>query len=242
MSNTEKESYKFQAETSQLLDLMIHSLYTHKEIFLRELISNASDALDKLRFRSLTDPSLLEEDSELEVWLAIDKDAHTISISDNGVGMTKQEVIDNIGTIAQSGSKAFLKAMKDADGKSDLDLIGQFGVGFYSAFMVGKNISLETRAAGQQYGVRWESTGEGDYTLEPCDRNQRGTTITIHLRDELVNPDRPEEDYLNQYTVQNLVKRYSDYIEYPVKMTFVTDEYPKDENGERIADAEPGQC
>ena len=234
----EKESRKFQAETKQLLDLMIHSLYTHRDIFLRELISNASDALDKVRFQSLTDPSLAEG-GDLEIWTSIDKEEKTLSISDNGVGMTKQEVIDNIGTIAQSGSKSFIKALESASKDPSLDLIGQFGVGFYSAFMVGQKIELITRAAGQKYGIRWESNGEGEYTIEPFDRAQRGTTVTIYLRDELVDPDRPEEDYLNQYTIQNMVKKYSNYIQYPIKMAFKTEEYPRDDKGERIEGKEP---
>ncbi len=235
-----KEKRQFQAETKQLLNLMINSLYTHKEIFLRELISNASDALDKVRFRSLTDADVLGKDKELEIWISIDKKKHLVSISDNGIGMTKKEVIKNIGTIAQSGSKTFLKALEKApkDG-SPVDLIGQFGVGFYSSFMVADRVELVTRTAGEKKATRWVSKGEGTYTLEETERESRGTTVTLHIRKDLVDPDQPEDDYLNQYTVQNLVKRYSDYIRYPVKMGFETDDYPRDEKGEIIKDAEP---
>jgi len=239
-----KESRKFEAETKQLLNLMIHSLYTHKEIFLRELISNASDALDKIRFRALTEPDLIPEGQELEIWLSIDKDKKSLSISDNGVGMTREEVIENIGTIAQSGSKAFAKALENAKEKGEkaqLDLIGQFGVGFYSAFMAAQKIELTTRAAGSEPkdAIRWESDGQGEYTLEPWEREERGTTVTVFLRDELLDPDQPEEDFLNQYTIQNMVRRYSNYIEYPIKMGFVTEEKPRDEEGKIIEDAEP---
>ncbi len=237
-----RENRRFQAETKQLLNLMIHSLYTHKEIFLRELISNASDALDKIRFRALTDANLAKESKDLEIWISIDKDQKSLSISDNGVGMTRDEVIENIGTIAQSGSKAFIQAMESAKGKdeqSQLDLIGQFGVGFYSAFMVAKKIELITRAAGSKEAVRWESDGQGEYVIEPWEREERGATVTVYLRDDLVDPDQPEEDFLNQYTIQNLVRRYSNYIEYPIKLGFVTEEHPRDEEGNRIEDAEP---
>lgn len=236
------EKRQFKAETKQLLNLMINSLYTHKEIFLRELISNASDALDKVRFRSLTDTSIMDKDKELEIWISIDKKRNTLSLSDNGIGMTKKEVIKNIGTIAQSGSDSFLKALEKTpkDG-SPVDLIGQFGVGFYSAFMVADRAELVTRAAGQSKATRWVSKGEGSYTLEDAERESRGTTVTLHIRKELVDPDRPEDDYLNQYTVQNLVKRYSDYIRYPIKMGFETDDYPRDDKGEVIKDAKPNK-
>jgi len=230
-TTNKKESRQFQAETRQLLDLMVHSLYTHKEVFLRELLSNASDAIDKVRFKALTDTSLLADNEDLEIWLAIDKDGKTISISDNGIGMTYDEVIENIGTIAQSGSKTFLKALQDQkDNSSRLDLIGQFGVGFYSSFMVADKVTIETRASGDVEGVRWESGGEGTYTIEPFGRGMRGTTVTLHLREDMLNPDNPREDFLNQYTIQNLVKKYSDFINYPIKMEFEVDDYANTPN------------
>lgn len=233
------ENHTFQAETKQLLNLMIHSLYTHNEIFLRELISNASDALDKVRFAALTNADLLNNDEQLEIWLEINKDNKTLSISDNGIGMNRQEVIDNIGTIAQSGSKAFLKALEAKSEDERVELIGQFGVGFYSSFMVAKKVELVTRAAGEETATYWVSEGEGTYKLGEAKREKRGSTITLHLRDDLIDPDRPEEDYLNQYTIQNMVKRYSDYIRYPIKMNFVTDVYPKGEDGQPDYQAEP---
>jgi len=215
------ENHQFQAETRQLLNLMIHSLYTHKEIFLRELLSNASDALDKLRFRSLTEKGLMGEDEGLEIWLAIDKENKTLSISDNGVGMTHDEVIENIGTIASSGSLAFLEAArKKGDEVDDLDLIGQFGVGFYSSFMVAEKVVVDTKAAGDSQAVRWISSGEGTYTLEEIDLKDRGTTVTLHLREDVLDPKDPAEDFLNQYTLQNLVRKYSDFITHPIKINF----------------------
>lgn len=229
------ETMQFQAETRQLLNLMIHSLYTHKDVFLRELISNASDALDKVRFRSLTDSSLLSDDESLEVWISINKDAKTISISDNGIGMSREDVINNIGTIARSGSKQFIQALKDKQEKGegqDLDLIGQFGVGFYSSFMVADRVEVVTRGIDSDAGVRWESAGEGEFTLEEAKVPSRGTTITLHLREDVLDPSDPAEDYLNQYTVQNLVKKYSDFITYPVKMNFEKEVYPEKKEGE----------
>ncbi|MDJ0837165.1 MAG: molecular chaperone HtpG [Acidobacteriota bacterium] len=218
-----KSNRQFQAETRQLLNLMIHSLYTHKEIFLRELLSNASDALDKVRFQSLTESGLVGENETLEIWLAIDKEKKTLSISDNGIGMTRAEVIDNIGTIARSGSLAFLKAareQKEGSGSEDLDLIGQFGVGFYSSFMVAQKVELVSRSMSGDYGVRWVSAGEGQYTIEEIEAPERGTSITLHLRDEVLDPKDPAEDFLNQYTLQNLVRKYSDFINYPIKINF----------------------
>jgi len=217
-----KVSKQFQTEAKQLLNLMIHSLYTHKEVFLRELLSNASDALDKARFQALTDPSMLADNEELETWVAIDKEEKTLSISDNGIGMTRDEVIDNIGTIARSGSKAFLEAMKSSKDKDteSLDLIGQFGVGFYSSFMVAHKVELTTRSNADEIGTLWVSEGEGSYTLEEVSVPRRGTTITLHLREEVLDPDDPAEDFLNQYTIQNLVRKYSDFITAPIKMSF----------------------
>jgi molecular chaperone HtpG len=227
----EKKTHTFQAETKELLNIMINSLYTHREIFLRELISNSSDALDKINFRSLTQPELLEDDYEFKIILAIDKDAKTFSISDNGIGMTYDEVIQNIGTIARSGSKAFLESIKNKD---EVDLIGKFGVGFYSAFMVAEKVTLVTRAAGAKEGTRWESMGDGTFTIEEVPVEKRGTHITLHLREEVYETKEPEEDFLNQYTIQNLVKKYSDYIGYPIEMDFVREDPVRDKDGKAI--------
>ena len=182
-----KETHEFQAETKQLLNLMIHSIYTNHEIFLRELISNASDAIDKLHFASLTDKSILEGNEDYEIFLIPDKDSHTLTISDNGIGMNKEEIVENLGTIAKSGTKAFLEQLKkekENAGNADIsdNLIGQFGVGFYSAFMVAEKVTVVTRKAGEKEAVRWESTGDGSYTMEECEKETRGTTITITSR------------------------------------------------------------
>ena len=179
---THKETLEFQAEVSQVLSLVIRSLYSNKEIFLRELISNASDAAEKLRFEALTDEGLYEDDSDLKIRIEVDKDAGTLTVSDNGIGMSRQEVIDTIGSIASSGTRRFLENLT-GDQTKDSQLIGQFGVGFYSAFIVADKVTLESRRAGleAEHGVRWESTGEGDYTLETVERTQRGTAVTLHL-------------------------------------------------------------
>jgi len=236
-NNITKETREFQAETKQLLDLMIHSIYTNREIFLRELISNASDAIDKIRFESLTNPDLLEDNSDFEIFLVPDEGTKTLTISDNGLGMTYNEVVENIGTIAKSGTKAFLQKLKDSGSSTDNELIGQFGVGFYSAFMVSKKVTLITRTAGQTKGIRWESTGDGTYTIEECDKETRGTTIILTLQDEHCSPDHPSENFLNRHTLQNLVKKYSDYIRYPIKMNFIKEEKPCDADGKIIEDA-----
>jgi molecular chaperone HtpG len=207
-----KETMEFQTEVRQLLDLMIHSLYSNKEIFLRELISNASDALDKQRFDALSQPALNEGNAELKVRIEIDKDANTLTISDSGIGMTRQEVIDNIGTIANSGTRKYLEALK-ADQASESNLIGQFGVGFYASFMVADKITLTTRRAGSDTseGVCWVSTGEGGYELESVEKAERGTSITLHLKDD-------EGEFLTGYRVRGIISRYSDHISFPVEM------------------------
>ncbi|CUH97102.1 Chaperone protein HtpG [Propionispora sp. 2/2-37] len=232
-----KETREFQTETKQLLDLMIHSIYTNREIFLRELISNASDAIDKIRFASLTNQDLLEGNADFEIFLLPDEGTKTLTISDNGMGMTYDEVVENIGTIAKSGTKAFLEKMKESGSGSASDLIGQFGVGFYSAFMVAKKVTLITRAPGQAKGVRWESAGDGAYTIEECEKEARGTTIILTLHDEHCAADHPAENFLNRYTLQSLVKKYSDYIRSPIKMNFVKEEKPRDPDGKIIEDA-----
>lgn len=226
-----KETLSFQAETKELLNLMVNSLYTHREIFLRELISNASDALDKINFQSLTQPDILEGDSEFKIFLEVDKDKKTLSVSDNGIGMTRQEVIDNIGTIARSGSKSFLSQVKD---KGDIELIGKFGVGFYSSFMAADKVTLFTRAAGSKEAFKWESKGDGQYTLEKVARKERGTTIVLHIRPDCCETGNPEEDFLNPYTLQNLVRKYSDYIRYPIEMDFYHEEPEKDKDGKAV--------
>lgn len=233
-----KEMREFQAETKQLLDLMVHSIYTNREIFLRELISNASDAIDKLRFESLTNQELLEGNSEFEIFLVPDAASHTLTISDNGLGMSYDEVIDNIGTIAKSGTKAFLEKLKESkESGTDKELIGQFGVGFYSAFMVSEKVTLITRKAGEQKAVKWESAGDGSYTIEEAEKAERGTTVILSLLPEFYG-DKAEADYTSTYTLENLVKKYSDYVRFPVKMNFEIEEMPKDEEGKPVEGAE----
>ncbi len=207
-----KETLGFQTEVKQLLQLMIHSLYSNKEIFLRELISNASDAADKLRFEALSDNALWENDTDLKIRIDYDKDARTITIADNGIGMTRQEVIEHIGTIAKSGTRQFFENLS-GDQARDTNLIGQFGVGFYSAFLVADKVTLCTRKAGlgAEHGVRWESSGEGDYTLEMMEKNTRGTEIVLHLRKE-------NEDMLSSYQLKSIIRKYSDHITLPIVM------------------------
>ncbi len=240
-ASTTKETREFQAETRQLLDLMVHSIYTNREIFLRELISNASDALDKLRFASLTNQDLLEGDADFRIEIEPDEISHTLTIKDNGMGMTYDEVVENLGTIAKSGTKAFLEKMKESGAAGDQDLIGQFGVGFYSAFMVAQKVTVLTRAPGQEKGVKWESAGDGTYTIEACDKTNRGTTIMLTINEEHRNPERPGENFLNRYVLESLVKKYSDYIRYPIKMGFIREEKPQDAEGKIIEDAPASQ-
>jgi molecular chaperone HtpG len=208
----QKETLTFQAEVSQVLNLVIRSLYSNKEIFLRELVSNASDAAEKLRFEALADDALYESDPELRIRLHIDKDANTLSIEDNGIGMSRTEVGETIGTIASSGTKKFLSELS-GDQTKDSALIGQFGVGFYSAFIVADKVTLETRRAGLSAaeGVRWESNGEGSYTLETIERAQRGTTVTLHLNEDA-------KDYLDDWRLRSVVNKFSDHIAMPVEM------------------------
>lgn len=211
-SDAQKETRGFQTEVKQLLHLMIHSLYSNKEIFLRELISNASDAEDKLRFEALSNPELYENDPELKIWLDFDKDAKTITIRDNGIGMSREEVITNLGTIAKSGTADFLSKLS-GDQKKDAKLIGQFGVGFYSAFIVADRVEVLTRRAGAspEEGVRWESKAEGDFTVETIRHEPRGTTIILHLKNE-------ELEFADGWRLRSLVKKYSDHISFPVVM------------------------
>ncbi len=207
-----KETLGFQTEVRQLLKLMIHSLYSNKEIFMRELISNGSDACDKLRFEALTDNALFEDDGELKIRIDVDKEQRTITLSDNGIGMNREEVMENIGTIAKSGTRSFFDKLS-GDQAKDSQLIGQFGVGFYSAFIVADKVTLTTRRAGvgTGHGVRWESAGEGEYTIETAEKASRGTEIVLHLREG-------EDDFLEAYRLRNLIKKYSDHINLPIQM------------------------
>ena len=207
------ETKQFKAESKRLLDLMINSIYTNKEIFLRELISNASDAIDKLAYRSLTDQNLDIDTSKLEIKIEVDKDKRQIIIKDNGCGMTEQELENNLGTIAQSGSLAFKEANEK---KEDIDIIVQFGVGFYSAFMVSDKVTVESKSVDEAQAHKWESTGAEGYTIEPCDKQDVGTTITLHIKED--NEDEKYSEFLEQYKIQELIKRYSDYIRHPIKM------------------------
>ncbi len=236
-----KTKYEFRAETKELLNIMISSLYTHREIFLRELISNASDALDKLHFKSLTKPSLLGANPKLEIILDIDKQHKTLTIYDNGIGMTHNEVIENIGTIAKSGSKAFLDTLQKVKSQNNIDLIGRFGVGFYSSFMVAEKVEIYTLAAGEKpdKGVYWSSKGDGTFSIKKTEVKNRGTKIILHLRKDCHKTDDPAEDFSNQYTVQNLVEKYSNYIKYPIYMDFYRNEYPRDKDGKVVEGAEP---
>ena len=233
-----KETHQFQAETKKLLDLMIHSIYTNREIFLRELISNASDAIDKIHFEALINRDLLEGDDQYEIFLVPDEKTHTLTISDNGLGMNKEDLMNNLGTIAQSGTKAFLEKLQEAKegGDTGKDLIGQFGVGFYSAFMVSEKITVVSRKAGEKQGYKWESTADGSYTIEECDKEKRGTSITLTLLPEFYG-DKAEENFTDTYKLQSLVKKYSDYVRYPIRMNFVVEEQPKDADGKPIEGA-----
>lgn len=206
------EHLNFQAESNQLLKLMIHSLYSNKEIFLRELISNASDAADKLRFEGLSDAALYESDPDLKIRISYDKEARTLTIADNGIGMSRQEVINHIGTIAKSGTREFFNSLT-GDQAKDTNLIGQFGVGFYSAFIVADKVTLITRRAGltAEHGVRWESTGESEYTLETVEKQDRGTQIILHLREG-------EDELLSGFRLQSIIRKYSDHITLPILM------------------------
>lgn len=211
-----KETRQFKTEVQQLMRLIINSLYSHPEIFLRELISNASDAIDKVRFKSQTDPGILGQDTELRIRIIPDSENRTITIEDNGIGMTYDEVVENIGTIAQSGTRAFLEAMEEAKGKESLlpELIGQFGVGFYSAFIVAEKVTLLTRAAGQEHAVRWESSGDGSYTVEEAEKDSRGTAVTLKLKER----GHEDPDYTDEWTIRGIVKRHSDFVNYPIVM------------------------
>jgi molecular chaperone HtpG len=215
MSENTKETLGFQAEVKQLLQLMIHSLYSHKEIFVRELCSNAADAADKLRFEALNDGALYENDSELKIWIKADKEAKTLTIRDNGIGMNRQEVIEHIGTIAKSGTKEFFGKLT-GDQKKDAQLIGQFGVGFYSSFIVADKVTLTTRRAGltKEHGVRWESEGTGEFTLETVEKEGRGTEVVLHMKAD-------ESEFLEEWRIKTIIRQYSDHIAIPI--VFIND-------------------
>jgi len=224
----ETQTLGFQAEVKQLLNLMIHSLYSNKEIFLRELVSNASDAADKLRFEALTDKALYETEPDLKIRVSFDKTARTITVADNGIGMSRQEVIDNIGTIAKSGTREFFEKLT-GDEARDAHLIGQFGVGFYSSFIVADKVTVLTRRAGltPEHGVKWESDGGGEYTIETIDRPARGTEVILHLREG-------EDELLTSYRLRSIIRKYSDHITIPIVMK--KEEWDKDKNENRLTD------
>ncbi|NLB57865.1 MAG: molecular chaperone HtpG, partial [Gammaproteobacteria bacterium] len=227
---TTTETRKFEAEVAQVLHLVTHSLYSHKEIFLRELVSNASDACDKLRFEAIASPDLLDGEGELRIDVQWDKDARTITVRDNGIGMGRDEVVANIGSIASSGTRRFLEAMS-GEQKADARLIGQFGVGFYSAFVVADRVTVYTRQAGAapEEGVKWESDGRGEYTLEDATLPERGTAVVLHLKEG-------EDEFLEDWKLRSLVRKYSDHVAFPIRM-------PKaagtDESDEATSDAAP---
>jgi len=207
---TKKETLNFQTEVKQLLHLMIHSLYSNKEIAIRELISNASDAADKLRFAALNDNKLYEGQSELKIHVNYDKKNRTLAIVDNGIGMSREDIVENIGTIARSGTKEFLNKLSGDEAK-DAHLIGQFGVGFYSAFIIADEVTLETRKAGEKDAFRWQSKGDGEFTLEAIEKSDRGTTVTLHLK-------KDEDEFLDDWRLREVIKKYSDHITLPIVM------------------------
>lgn len=220
---------EFKTEVKQLLDLMIHSLYSHKEIFLRELISNSSDAIDRVRYESLTDNNIMEGGSDWKIKIIPDKDAGTLTVSDNGLGMTKDEIIEALGTIARSGSKEFIKALQNENAKDNPELIGQFGVGFYSSFMVADRVTVISRKAGLQGqpGVKWESSADGFYTVEDVEKEKKGTDVILHLKED-------EKMYLEEWEIRNIIKKYSDYIEHPVAMDVEKEQDSELKKGEKV--------
>jgi len=232
MTAAQKETLGFQTEVKQLLNLMIHSLYSNKEIFLRELVSNASDAADKLRFLALSNGELYQGDADLRVRISADKEANTVTISDNGIGMTREEVINSLGTIAKSGTAEFFKNLT-GDQSKDSQLIGQFGVGFYSAFIVADLVTVRTRKAGETTAYEWESKGEGEYTLQEIEKEGRGTEITLHLRED-------EKEFADEFRLRSIVTKYSDHISTPVQMYKAEVSESEGEDGEKIP-AVPGE-
>ncbi len=229
-----KETYQFKTEVQQLMNIIINSLYSNQEIFLRELISNASDAIDRLRFKAQTEPEILGDDTEFKIKLTADKENRTLEISDNGIGMTYDEVMENIGTIAKSGTAAFLETIEKSK-KHDVltpELIGQFGVGFYSAFIVAEKVTLFTRPAGSQTATKWESTGDGSYTIEETSKDSRGTTIILKLK----RAEKDEQDFTEEWTLRNIIKQHSDFVSYPIVMDVEKEEPVLDDDGKPIKD------
>ena len=226
---TEKKEFK--TEVQQLLDLVIHSLYSNKDIFLRELISNGSDAIDRLRFEALSNKELIKDDPEFRIKLFVDNEAKTLRIEDNGIGMTRDELEKNIGTIAHSGTRQFMEELKKGKAKANPELIGQFGVGFYSAFMVADNVMLKTRPANGDESWTWESSGDGTYEISEGGRDKRGTEITLHLNES-------SRDYIVEFRLRQIIKKYSDFVEYPVVMDIIRDEPPMDDEGKPKEGAE----
>ncbi|MDY6824780.1 MAG: molecular chaperone HtpG [Thermodesulfobacteriota bacterium] len=227
MTEGNKETYEFKTEVKQLLNLIINSLYSNREIFLRELISNASDAIDRLRFKAQTEPDILGDDSGFKIKIVPDKENRTLEVWDNGIGMTHDEVVENIGTIAQSGTAAFAAALEKSkeEGTLSPELIGQFGVGFYSAFIVAEKVTVITRAAGAQEAVKWESTGDGSYTIEPVEKEDRGTRVILQLQEE----SESEGTFTEEYTIRRIVKKHSDFVAYPIVMDVEREEDLSDE-------------
>lgn len=236
------ETHRFQAEVQEVLGLVIHSLYTNREIFLRELISNASDALDKLRFEALTDPSLTDPGESLGIAIELDEDARTLAIADNGIGMSHDELVENLGTIASSGTRRFLEELGERAAKEPAaapELIGQFGVGFYSAFMVAERVVVESRRAGSDEGWRWSSRGDGEYSVEPAEGLSRGTLITLHMRSVEEGDEEKKSEFLSPWRVREIVKRYSDFVDYPIQMEVESLETKLDDEGKPVEGAEP---
>ncbi len=224
-----KKNMEFKTEVKHLLDLMIHSLYSHKDIFLRELISNASDAIDRARYESLTESGIMEDDKEWKIKLIVDKDAGTLTVRDNGIGMTKDEITGALGTIAHSGTKEFIAALQDKELKDNPELIGQFGVGFYSSFMVADRVSVISRRAGSgdSKGVCWESSGDGFFSIEDVEKKSKGTDVVLHFKDE-------EKKYLDEWELRSIVKKYSDFIEHPVVMDVEKEVESELKKGEKV--------
>ena len=232
-----KETMEFKTEVQQLMNLIVNSLYSNQEIFLRELISNASDAIDKVKFKSQTEPDIISDDADFNIRIAADKENRTIEISDNGIGMTRDEVNANIGTIAQSGTADFMEALEIAKKQDTIspELIGQFGVGFYSSFIVAEKVTLVTKAPGDATSVKWESEGDGSYTVEDADKETRGTTITLHLKKQ----GEDESDFLDEWTLKRIVKQHSDFVNYPILMNVEKSEPLPDEEIIKDADGKP---
>lgn len=227
-----KETHEFKTEIRQLLNIIVHSLYSNREIFLRELISNSSDAIDKLKFKLQTEPDILDEDTEFKIKIDVDKEKRTLTVSDNGIGMTKDELIENLGTIAKSGTAAFLKAMKQSQASVGLspEFIGQFGVGFYSSFIVADKVSVITRAAGEETAVKWESTGEGEFFMEDIEKPELGTDVILHLKPA----DGDEDDFTDEWVLRRIISRHSDFVRYPIVMDIEREEPIKDKDGKPI--------